>query len=80
MMGLADVEDLEGLPQCAYIGDVLADVVITDSAAEPPKTMMGKPSSMEILPLTYFCEFPSLFSDVVIPTFLTVVDTIAGDR
>jgi hypothetical protein len=41
MMGLADVEDLEGLPQCAYIGDVLADVVITDSAAEPPKTMMG---------------------------------------
>ena len=42
MMGLADVGDLEGLPQCAYIGDVLADVVITDSAAEPPKTMMGQ--------------------------------------
>ena len=40
MMGLADVEDLEGLSQCACIGDVLADVVITDSAAEPPKTMM----------------------------------------
>lgn len=40
MMGLADVEDLEGPPQCTYIGDVLADVVITDFAAEPPKTMM----------------------------------------
>lgn len=41
MMGLADVEDLEGRPQCTYTGDVIADVVTTDSAAEPPKTMMG---------------------------------------